>query len=99
MITSTNGSMELIISEPHFLPSLLKSHHHYYHKSSDYASKEAECNNPKNKIQEVKLRNNNNNNRPIDIHQQQQNPISPSITVSKIGSLTIDESLPVRIKH
>jgi len=91
MITSANGSMELIISEPHFLPSLLKSNHHYYHKSSDYASKEAERNNPKTKIQEVKLR----NNRPIDIHHhQQQNPIS-----SNIGSLTIDESLPVRIKY
>jgi len=97
MITSNNGSMELIIGEPHFLPSLLKSHH-YYHKSSDYASKEAEYNNPKTKIQEVKLRNH--NNRSINIHQQQQqNPISKPTTMPKIGSLTIDESLPVRIKY
>ena len=71
MITSTNGSMELIIAEPLFLPSLLKSHHHrhYYHPHSEYSN------------YEVKLRN-----RPMNIHYQQQTP------------LTIDESRPVRIK-
>ncbi len=60
--------MELIIAEPLFLPSLLKSHHHYYHRHPH----------SENTNYEVKLRN-----RPMDI---QQTPLS------------IDESLPVRIK-
>jgi hypothetical protein len=95
MVTSTNGSMELMITEPHFLPSLLKSHP-YYHESSDYVSKETEYNNSKNKTSEVKLRIH--NKRPVDIHHQQQNTSIIPTTVSKINSSTIDESLPVRIK-
>jgi hypothetical protein len=85
MITSTNGSMELIIAEPLFLPSLLKSHH-YYH--TDYSLREAECNRSENPNYAVKLRN-----RSMDIHSQQPTPLS------KTGSLTIDESPPVRIKY
>ncbi len=94
MVTSTNSSMELIIAEPLFLPSLVKSHH-YYHESSGYSSKEAECNSPKNKIHEVKLRIH--NNRLVDMHHQ-STPISTS-TISKTDSSTVDESLPVRIKY
>jgi hypothetical protein len=95
MITSTNGSMELIIAEPVFLPSLLKSHH-YYHESSGYSSKEAECSSPENKIHDVKLRIH--RNKPVDIHRRRPR-ISPSTTpMSNTNSLTINESLPVRIK-
>ncbi len=56
MTTSTNGSMELLISESLRLPSLYKSSY-YYPESSVYSSKETECSSPKNKIHHVKLRN------------------------------------------
>ncbi len=75
MITSTNGSMELIIAEPLFLPSLLKTHPQYYHKSSDYSLKKDECHTIENTNYEVKLRN-----RSMDIHQQEQNQLSTSIS-------------------
>lgn len=96
MINSVDGSMALIISEPLSLPPLLKSHN-YYHESSGYSSKEAECSSPENKTGEVKLRSH--INRPAEITRR-RNKISTSSTMSNnTGSLTIDESLPVRIKY
>jgi hypothetical protein len=93
MITSTSGSMELFIGEPILLPSLLKSHH-YYHESSGYSSKEAEYSSPENKIQDVKLRLH--RNKPIDTHRRRP---KISTSISNTNSLTINESLPVRIKY
>ncbi|UJR21044.1 hypothetical protein I4U23_024144 [Adineta vaga] len=99
MITSSDGSMELIITKPHFLPSVLKSHHHYYQhhhpESSSYLSKEPECNTPGHKTNEVKLRIH--HRKPIDI-QDEHYIISTSpipIIVSNTNSLIIDETLPI----
>ncbi|CAF0883637.1 unnamed protein product [Rotaria sp. Silwood1] len=96
MINSTDDSMDLIITEPRSLPCLLKSHH-YYHESSGYSSKEAECSSPENKTHDVKLRIH--SNRPVDIHRRRHKISASTIPtiVSNTGSLTIDESLPVRI--
>lgn len=86
MITSSDGSMELIITEPFFLPSILKSHHYYHHESSGYASKEPECHDTGKKGNEVKLR----------VPRRKPADTSPiPIIVSDPSSLSIDETPPV----
>ena len=91
MITSSDGSMELIITKPLCLPTALKSHHYYHHESSGYSSKEPQSNSPENKTNGVKLRIH--RNKPINNHREQYK------IVSNTGSLPIDETLPVRIKY
>ncbi|CAF1127138.1 unnamed protein product [Adineta steineri] len=94
MITSSDGSMELIITKPLFLPSVLKSHHYYHHELSHYSTKEPERNSPENKTNEVKLRIH--RNKPINRHHEQYRlttsttPVTVSTTTT--GSLTIDEN-------
>jgi hypothetical protein len=102
MITSTGGgggSMELIIAKPLFLPSVLKSQHYYHHESSDYPSKEARSNSPENQTNEVKLRIH--RNKPIDKRHEQYRIYTSTIPriMFNTGSLTTNETFPVRIKH
>jgi len=101
MITSTGGggSMELIIAKPLLLPSVLKSQHYYHHESSDYPSKEARCNSPENKTNEVKLRIR--RNKPIDKRHEQYRIYTSTIPriMSNTGSLTTNETFPVRMQH
>lgn len=102
MITSSDGSMELIITKPHFLPSALKSHHHYYHhhhpEPSNHSSKGPESHASEQYTNEVKLRIH--ERKPIDLeHEHYTISTSPiPIIVSNTNSLFIDETLPVRIQ-
>ncbi|CAF0840891.1 unnamed protein product [Adineta ricciae] len=99
MITSSNGSMELIITKPHFLPSTLKSHHHYYHhhypEPSNHSSKEPESHTSEQHTNEVKLRIH--ERKPIDLEHEHYTISTSSIPiiVSNTNSLFIDENLPV----
>lgn len=107
MITSNDEVTELKIDESvsPSSSSFVKSHHQY-HESSGYSSKEAECSSPENKTHlqhrhyETKLRitannsnNNNNSHRTADTQRRRHKPPTSSPTVSRSGSLTIDETL------
>ena len=110
MSAANDASMDLIVEKPKCLPSAFQLH---YHESSGYSSKEAECSSPENRTHlshghdQSRLHLPSVGSKSVDIHRRRHRTPASTMSVSNVGSLTIDESssqtnpieCTVRIKH